>query len=256
MYKQWRILIGDIGDPTSFLCADYFRKRGCWTITQPQITKRMLNTFRNMHPDYIILYHCVGAMDLLAFIEQVKMSSNVRVLVLFPDEAPDALRTYQSKHVICLSIPDSIDGLVNLLELHLRRSLREQRPLIRRVDVEFEATKILHAMQVPANLNGYHYLRYAIMLAVCKKDFVLQQMSDLYPEISKVYQTTENCIERAIRHAIAQGWNNIPADRSAFAVRLPFLQYYRRPSNAEFIADISDWIRMRIELEDCDLEVI
>ena len=100
---------------------------------------------------------------------------------------------------------------------------------------ELTVTEILHQIGVPAHIKGYQFLRDAILLAVTKR---------LYPEIAKRNMTTASRVERAIRHAIEVAWDRGDVDtlNSYFGYTIHNLR--GKPTNSEFIAMISDKIRL------------
>jgi two-component system response regulator (stage 0 sporulation protein A) len=70
----------------------------------------------------------------------------------------------------------------------------------------------------------------------------------LYPCVAQKYDTTSSRVERAIRHAIEIAW-----DRGDSEVINSFFGYtidnYRgRPTNSEFIALVTDKIRLQLKL--------
>ena len=69
----------------------------------------------------------------------------------------------------------------------------------------------------------------------------------LYPEVAKRYRTTPSRVERAIRHAIEVAW-----DRGDLETLQKFFGYTvsnakGKPTNSEFIAMISDQIRLKLK---------
>ena len=66
-------------------------------------------------------------------------------------------------------------------------------------------TEFMLDMGVPAHLKGYHYLRTAILMAGKDMEVVGSVTKLLYPEIAKLFKTTEQKVERAIRNAIEVG---------------------------------------------------
>ncbi len=70
----------------------------------------------------------------------------------------------------------------------------------------------------------------------------------LYPEIAKKYATTASRVERAIRHAIEVAWNrgNIDAIDDIFGYTISASK--AKPTNSEFIAMISDKLRLEHRL--------
>lgn len=113
--------------------------------------------------------------------------------------------------------------------------------------VELRVTEILHEIGVPAHIKGYHYLRDSIMMSVEKPEIINAVTKQLYPSVAKKYDTTSSRVERAIRHAIEVAW-----DRGDIDVLNSYFGYTihndrGKPTNSEFIAMISDRLRLQIK---------
>lgn len=113
--------------------------------------------------------------------------------------------------------------------------------------IELKVTQILHEIGVPAHIKGYHYLRDSIIMAVEKPEIINAVTKQLYPTVAKKYQTTSSRVERAIRHAIEVAW-----DRGDVDVLNSYFGYTihndrGKPTNSEFIAMISDRLRLQIK---------
>lgn len=113
--------------------------------------------------------------------------------------------------------------------------------------LELKVTEILHEIGVPAHIKGYHYLRDSIMMSVEKPEIINAVTKQLYPSVAKKYETTSSRVERAIRHAIEVAW-----DRGDVEVLNSYFGYTihndrGKPTNSEFIAMISDKMRLEIK---------
>ena len=113
--------------------------------------------------------------------------------------------------------------------------------------IEIKVTQILHEIGVPAHIKGYHYLRDSIIMSVEKPDIINAVTKQLYPSVAKKYETTSSRVERAIRHAIEVAW-----DRGDIDVLNSYFGYTihndrGKPTNSEFIAMISDRLRLQIK---------
>lgn len=111
-------------------------------------------------------------------------------------------------------------------------------------NLEVTITEIIHQIGVPAHIKGYHYLRFAIMTAVNNPDIINAVTKQLYPCVAKQFDTTSSRVERAIRHAIEVAW-----DRGDVEVLNSYFGYTihnsrGKPTNSEFIAMISDKLRI------------
>ena len=115
--------------------------------------------------------------------------------------------------------------------------------------LESLVTSIIHEVGVPAHIKGYQYVREAIMIAVEDMDVINSVTKVLYPEVAARYATTPSRVERAIRHAIEVAW-----DRGDLEVLQKFFGYTvsnskGKPTNSEFIAMISDRIRLQLKVK-------
>ena len=108
-----------------------------------------------------------------------------------------------------------------------------------------EVTKILHEVGIPPHIKGYQYLRTAILLAIKDVTVMYRVTKVLYPMVAKMYDTTPSRVERAIRHAIELAWNNGNPEvlDSYFGYTVRSKQC--KPTNSEFIAFISDELRLK-----------
>ena len=116
-------------------------------------------------------------------------------------------------------------------------------------DLEGQVTAIIHEVGVPAHIKGYQYVREAILIAVEDMDIINSVTKVLYPEVAKRFSTTPSRVERAIRHAIEVAW-----DRGDLETLQKFFGYTvsntkGKPTNSEFIAMISDRIRLQQKLK-------
>ena len=110
--------------------------------------------------------------------------------------------------------------------------------------LETRVTNMLHEIGIPAHIKGYHYLRDAIMMAVDDMDVLNAITKILYPTVAKKYQTTSSRVERAIRHAIEVAWSRGKMDTINELFGYTISTGKGKPTNSEFIALISDKIRL------------
>lgn len=111
-------------------------------------------------------------------------------------------------------------------------------------DLETDITQILHEIGVPAHIKGYQYLRDAISISVEDQDMLTSVTKVLYPNIAKKRQTTPSRVERAIRHAIEVAWNRGKMETINQIFGYTVSNGKGKPTNSEFIALLSDKIRL------------
>ena len=88
----------------------------------------------------------------------------------------------------------------------------------------------------------------AIILSVKNSEIINSVTKLLYPTVAKHHGTTSSRVERAIRHAIEVAW-----DRGDIDVLNSYFGYTiqndrGKPTNSEFIAMISDKLRLRLKI--------
>lgn len=115
-------------------------------------------------------------------------------------------------------------------------------------NLETDVTEIIHEIGVPAHIKGYQYLRDAIVMSVNDMEMLNSITKILYPTIAKKYQTTSSRVERAIRHAIEVAWSRGKMDTIDEMFGYTIHNGKGKPTNSEFIALITDRIRLEYKM--------
>ena len=141
----------------------------------------------------------------------------------------------QSPGNICDTAPDPAGGA---------GSIDEKSP-----ELEKSISAYLRGLGMPAHLNGYRYMRSALMLAVDDPAVISPITKNLYPAIASMFSTSNSCVERALRHAIAVSWRRGSSKllSDIFGYCCDDTPY--RPTNAEFIAMTADDFRMKYKYD-------
>ena len=108
-------------------------------------------------------------------------------------------------------------------------------------------SNILKDLGVPVNVSGYKYLRDAIEITMKDMEKVYSICKKLYPEVANTFKTTPSRVERAMRHAIEIGFTRVQGDIYNKIFRTSVTFYKGKPTNAEFIATVADWLLMNPE---------
>ncbi len=116
------------------------------------------------------------------------------------------------------------------------------------VDLQVTISEIMHQIGVPAHIKGYQYLREAIALSINDREMMSSVTKVLYPTVAKTYQTTSSRVERAIRHAIEVAWDRGDVDVLNSYFGYTIQNNRGKPTNSEFIAMISDKLRLRLKI--------
>ena len=116
-------------------------------------------------------------------------------------------------------------------------------------DLELRVTDVIHEIGVPAHIKGYQYLRSAIIRVVNDRELSEAITKALYPSIAKEFKTAPSRVERAIRHAIEVAWDRGDIDTLQRWFGYTISNLKGKPTNSEFIALVSDRIRLEMKRE-------
>ena len=114
-------------------------------------------------------------------------------------------------------------------------------------DLEVVVSQIMHQIGVPAHIRGYQYLREAIILSVNNSEMISSVTKILCPTVAKTFKTTPSRVERAIRHAIEVAWDRGDVDILSSYFGYTIQNERGKPTNSEFIAMISDNLKLRMK---------
>ena len=115
-------------------------------------------------------------------------------------------------------------------------------------DTECMVTTELHKVGIPAHIKGYEYLREAILMVLNERELINSVTKQLYPAVAKKHKTSPSRVERAIRHAIEGAWSRADTDTLDEVFGYTINQAKGKPTNSEFIAMISDNLRLELKI--------
>lgn len=114
--------------------------------------------------------------------------------------------------------------------------------------LQMEISELMLEMGIPAHLRGYQFLRSAVMMCVEDMELVGSVTKLLYPDLARMYGTTAQKIERAIRNAIEVSWERGNSELFEELFGYCNTAEYSRPTNSEYIAMAADYIRQEYSL--------
>lgn len=118
-----------------------------------------------------------------------------------------------------------------------------------KIRLERRVTKMMLDIGVPAHLNGFRYLREAVMMCLEDMEVVSSVTKLLYPELAKKFRTTDQKVERAIRNAIEVSWERGNEETFEELFGYTCADGKNRPTNSEYIAQIADAIQLELREE-------
>ena len=257
MEKKLNIVIADDTTELGQNCAKAFKAYGMNVSLCEKDGRSILAKTRKEHPDIILADVFMPNLDILGVLKGLKeMDSKERPMVM-------AMSSFDNQRLEKEMLDAGVSYYflkpfdVNMMAeriIQLSGWKNEKNPLVIKNNVvtdaqlELMVTEIIHQIGVPAHIKGYHYLREAIILSVKNSDIVNSVTKLLYPTVAKTHNTTASRVERAIRHAIEVAW-----DRGDIDVLNSYFGYTiqndrGKPTNSEFIAMISDKLRLKLKI--------
>ena len=207
---------------------------------------QLLQLIRDQKPDLVLMDMILSQMDGVEVLQAMEdLPERPRVLVLSAlargTMAELAVRHgadhYMTKpvrsEVVCQRIRQLTGGEQAVTEQNYQYSM------------ESRVTAIIHEIGVPAHIKGYHYLREAILYCIENMGAINAVTKILYPEVAKRYNTTPSRVERAVRHAIEVAWDRGDLETLQKYFGFTVSSIKGKPTNSEFIAMISDRLRLQ-----------
>ena len=257
MEKKLRVIIAD--DSTEFgqNCANVIASYGMEAILCPKDGQKLLELIENQKPDAVLSDIFMPSIDALGVMNAIFSKNSFYKPLYFVMSGFSSSRLESEALAAGASyfFIKPFDFSV-LAERMLQLSGKTKRSdtvmpagsQLNDSDIVLMITEIMHQIGVPAHIKGYHYLRDAIMLSIREPDMINAITKVLYPGIAKKHETTSSRVERAIRHAIEVAWDrgNVDVLNSYFGYTIHTNP--GKPTNSEFIAMISDKLRLRLRL--------
>ena len=255
MEKKLKVMIADDTTELGANCAKALKGYGMEVVLCEKDGLKVIDNTKKQHPDVVIADVFMPNLDILGVLASIKEMDEkdrpmVMVLSSFDNQRleKEALEAGASYYFLK---PFDINTMAKRI-IQLSGWRNDINPVVVRDNVitdpqlELMITEIIHQIGVPAHIKGYHYLREAIMLAVKDSQIINSITKLLYPTVAKKHNTTSSRVERAIRHAIEVAW-----DRGDIDVLNSYFGYTiqnerGKPTNSEFIAMISDKMRLKL----------
>ena len=248
MDNRIKIMLTDANEDARDMLRDALEQTERFVVTASTGNgSEVLALVEETQPDILVLDYLLPGLDGLAILRQMKKEDRPQILMTstFVNQSTAAeAGLLGAAMFLCKPYNEAaiIDHLLRLAET------AEENTQSHASGLEELVTSIIHEVGVPAHIKGYQYVREAIMLTVEDMDVINSVTKVLYPEVAEKYHTTPSRVERAIRHAIEVAW-----DRGDLETLQKFFGYTvsntkGKPTNSEFIAMISDRIRLKLKV--------
>lgn len=257
MGKRLKIVIAEDGTDLGKNCEKALKGYGMEVIMCEKDGARLLEKIKSEKPDVVLADIFMQNQDILGVLDGIKkfdVKERPMVMAMSSfDNSRLEKETLNAGASYYFLKPFDINTMAERI-IRLSGWKNEISPVVVKDNVvtdpelELMVTEIIHQIGVPAHIKGYHYLREAIILSVKNSEIINSVTKLLYPTVAKNHGTTSSRVERAIRHAIEVAW-----DRGDIDVLNSYFGYTiqndrGKPTNSEFIAMISDKLRLRLKI--------
>lgn len=252
MSKNLKVLLTGEGSEFGKNCANVLRTYGCDVSLVAKDGRILLSKYESLNADVIVMDAFMSNLDALGVINELcKKEERPLIMVMsssdnqrFEQEILSAGADYYFLK------PFDINMLAQRIK-QLTGWSKEKGDVTKRqdnVDLQVTVSEIMHQIGVPAHIKGYQYLREAIVLSINDREMMSSVTKVLYPTVAKMYSTTSSRVERAIRHAIEVAWDRGDVDVLSSYFGYTIQNTRGKPTNSEFIAMISDKLRLRMKI--------
>lgn len=251
MDTKTKIMLADESPDFGRTCANVLKENDFDVVTVPKDGTKILEAMEQSQPDVILMDVFLAHLDALGVLRAIpNLSLNKKPLIVvmssidnenFEEELLSAGADY------CFLKPFSLDMLAERLRQLSSWNPKKQVKQVKNADLKVTVSEIMHQIGVPAHIKGYQYLREAILLSIDDKEMINSVTKLLYPTVAKKYETTASRVERAIRHAIEVAWDRGDVDVLSSYFGYTIQNSRGKPTNSEFIAMISDKLRLNMK---------
>ncbi len=254
MEKHYRILLADDSSEFARAAAEKLSQKGMEVYTCEKDGKLLIRHITEIQPDIVLADIFMPNCDLIGVIASVRKNAG-KIPLFFAISGFDNPRLQKEMmdggvdYFLIKPIDLEIlsDRIVQMSTWRIHAENHEIASALSQNDLEVLVTEILHQVGVPAHIKGYHYLREAILLSIFHDDMMNSVTKQLYPGVAKKFSTTASRVERAIRHAIEVAWDRGDLDVLNSYFGFTIQNERGKPTNSEFIAMISDKLRLRLK---------
>ncbi len=258
MKNNVKVLIAEEASEFGTCHAETYEKKGMDVQFCEKDGSKVLTAVKEFQPDVVLMDMFMSNIDGVGVMRSVKKHTDshqpIFVILSSFDSAmleKEALGAGAAYYVIKpFRAEDLLDRVGELVNCCKEEESIPQTGTIYSIDRELELTitNILHQIGVPAHIKGYHYLRDSIILSVKRPEIINAVTKELYPSVANKHDTTPSRVERAIRHAIEVAWDRGDVDVLNSYFGYTIHNSRGKPTNSEFIAMISDRLRLQKKL--------
>ncbi len=252
MQNKRKVLLTDDGSSFTGACTSALRAAGFEVTVAPKDGVQVLSIAEKLRPDVLVMDSFLSRLDALGVLAEMKIREIPKPLTMIlspvgnPELEKEMIRCgadyYLLKPVEVTVLTQRIGQLCNW-----SASVEQAQAANSGENLLIQVSEIMHQLGVPAHIKGYQYLREAILLTIENSDMMSSVTKVLYPSVARKFKTTPSRVERAIRHAIEVAWDRGDVDVLSAYFGYTIQTSRGKPTNSEFIAMISDKLRLRMK---------
>lgn len=257
MENQIKVVLAEDCNNFSTACQRALEDKGCSVTMLEKNGQAVLEYLKGNKVDVVLMDAFMQNIDALGVLKQMKSINFDKrpavILMSAVDNSKFEQELINEGADYCLLKPFDIDLMTQRVRQMVRWYKEEKDRLIldyskSNSDIEIIVSDIMHQIGVPAHIKGYQYLRTSILLTIEKPELMHSVTKELYPTVAKMYKTTSSRVERAIRHAIEVAWDRGDVDVLSAYFGYTIQSARGKPTNSEFIAMISDKLRLKMKI--------
>lgn len=251
MRKMLKVMLTEDGSETLHELAGILRSNNCEVLTVIKDGSMLVNAIKTGEiPDVILMDGFMARLDALGVLREIDsmhLEKRPLVMVLSGADNPrfesEILNAGADYYFLKPYNPAMLaERVVQFAGIHNASANKNGIK-----DLEVVVSQIMHQIGVPAHIRGYQYLREAIILSVNNSEMISSVTKILYPTVAKTFKTTPSRVERAIRHAIEVAWDRGDVDVLSSYFGYTIRNERGKPTNSEFIAMISDNLKLQMK---------
>lgn len=200
-----------------------------------------LKMLRETLPDVLLLDVVMPNMDgvdLLRILQEEPLEVTPKIIVISAYEHESITKEVLSQGADCFLLkPYRIDLLINRIRLLMEKGAKQhEEPLPECI------FRVLMDLGVQTNSIGFRYLHRALEILV-KNPNVCVMSKDVYGVIAAENNTTNQCVEKALRSAISQIFEESPAELHRM-LKFALQEHAEHMTNSQFLTLTAMYIRL------------
>jgi len=242
--KPTRVIIADNSRDLTMLLKETLEETGEYSVTAVHNGEQAYAMITEQSPDVLITEVILPGLDGISLLRKLKDEGLMPRTILFSAFWTESIsRTARLLGVgNCLEKPCRVEVLLRMVgELcEPSDSLGAPDPIVRQT---------LTAFGIPSHLVGYNYLAEGLSRILHDRSCLQGITKSLYRDLGKACGASAPAVERAMRNAVAKGWERLTAEERRRRFGSVFDSYDKAPGNQMFLAAMAEYI----ELSSCGI---